>query len=756
MSNTVRYDDRTPRLFFLAAVVWAVVGMLVGVLIAAMLFLPKLNLAPYLTFGRLRPLHTNAVIFAFIGNIIFAGTYHSMQRLLKTRLFSSVLSKIHFWGWQLLIVAAALALVTGHTQAKEYAELPWVLDVVIALLWVIFAINFFGTIAIRREKHLYVAIWFYIATIVAVAILHIGNSMAMPYSWLGSYSAYAGVKDALMQWWYGHNAVAFFLTTPFLGLMYYYLPKAADRPVFSYRLSIMHFWSLVFVYIWAGPHHLHYSAIPEWASTLGMLFSLILWMPSWGGMVNGFFTLRGAWHKLREDPILKFMVVAVTYYGMSTFEGPMMSIKSVNAVSHFTDWTIGHVHAGALGWNAFLSFGILYWAVPKLWKTELYSKPLATTHFWIATIGLILYQVSMWVAGITQWAMWRAFEPDGRLVYPDFIETVIKIVPMYWVRLVAAILFFGGALILVYNLIRTIKSAPANFAEEPEVNAPPLVADLSAPGAVTPANTYDHALYRFQYSLRHGFHRILEGKIVLFTVLTALALAVGSLVEALPMFFDKSNVKEIASVKPYTPLEVLGRDIYVREGCYNCHSQLVRPFRYETERYGEYSKAGEFVYDHPFQWGSKRTGPDLHRVGGKYPSLWHVRHMKDPRSTTPGSVMPRYPHLLTDSIDVASIGPKMRALRSVGTPYTDGEIETAPASIEAQAKAIATEVERSRGPAGLADKEIASMLFFLAVWLFVTVRVFRARAEELDAHARLPLEGDGDPAELPAGASPRA
>jgi cytochrome c oxidase cbb3-type subunit I/II len=713
MNDTVRYDDRTPRLFFLAAVVWAVVGMLVGVLIAAMLFMPGLNLAPYLTFGRLRPLHTNAVIFAFIGNIIFAGTYHSMQRLLKTRLFSDVLSKVHFWGWQLIIVGAALSLVTGHTQAKEYAELPWVLDVAIAVIWVTFAVNFFGTIAIRREKHLYVAIWFYIATIVAVAILHIGNSMAMPYSWLGSYSAYSGVKDALMQWWYGHNAVAFFLTTPFLGLMYYYLPKAADRPVFSYRLSIMHFWSLVFVYIWAGPHHLHYSAVPEWASTLGMLFSLILWMPSWGGMVNGFFTLRGAWHKLREDPILKFMVVAVTYYGMSTFEGPMMSIKSVNAVSHFTDWTIGHVHAGALGWNAFLSFGILYWAVPRLWKTELFSKKAATAHFWIATIGLILYQVSMWVAGITQWAMWRAFEPDGRLVYPDFIETVIRIVPMYWVRLVAAVLFFGGLLVGVWNLWKTIRSAPAGFDEEPEVVAPPLVKDLSAPGAVTPANTYDHALYRLQHEFRHGVHRVLEGRVVTFTVLTALALAVGSLVEAIPMFFDKTNVREIASVKPYTPLEVLGRDVYIREGCYNCHSQLVRPFRYETERYGEYSKAGEYVYDHPFQWGSKRTGPDLHRVGGKYPSLWHVRHMKVPSSTTPGSVMPRYPHLLTDAYDVSGIGAKMRALRAVGTPYTDGEIEGAPAAIEAQAKAIAAEVESQQGPKGLADKEITALTAYL-------------------------------------------
>ena len=713
MSNTVRYDDRTPRLFFLAAVFWAVVGMLVGVLIAAMLFMPGLNLAPYLTFGRLRPIHTNAVIFAFVGNIIFGGVYHSIQRLLKTRLFSDALSKVHFWGWQLLIVAAAVAYATGHTQAKEYAEAPWVLDVVIALLWVAFAINVFGTIAIRREKHLYVAIWFYIASIIAVAILHIGNSMALPYSWLGSYSAYSGVKDALMQWWYGHNAVAFFLTTPYLGLMYYYLPKAAERPVFSYRLSIMHFWSLVFVYIWAGPHHLHYSAVPEWASTLGMLFSLILWMPSWGGMVNGFFTLRGAWHKLREDPILKFMVVAVTYYGMSTFEGPMMSIKSVNAVSHFTDWTIGHVHAGALGWNAFLSFGILYWIVPRLWKTELFSKRLATAHFWVATIGLILYQVSMWVAGITQWAMWRAFEPDGRLVYPDFIETVIRIVPMYWVRLVGAILFFSGTLLAVWNLWKTIRSAPANYAEEPEVVAPPLVKDLAAPGAVTPANTYDHALYRLQHELRHGFHRALEGRVVTFTVLTALALAVGSLVEAIPMFYGKQNVKEIASVKPYTPLEVLGRDIYMREGCYTCHSQLVRPFRYETERYGEYSKAGEYVYDRPFQWGSKRTGPDLHRVGGKYPSLWHVRHMKDPRSTTPGSVMPRFPHLLTDDVDVASIGPKMRTLRSLGVPYTQGEIDDAPAAIAAQAKAITADVEAQQGPRGLAGKEIVALTAYL-------------------------------------------
>ncbi len=712
--ETFRYDDKIARLFFAATLLWGVTAFLAGVTIATLLFLPETNLAPYLTFGRWRPVHTNAAIFAFCGNLIFAGTYHSIQRLLKTRLFSDVISRVHFWGWQLLIVVGATQLVLGITQGKEYAELSWPLDIALAALWVLFAINVFGTIAIRRERHMYVAIWFYIATIVAVAILHIGNSIAIPYSMTGSYSAYAGVKDALIQWWYGHNAVAFVLTTPFLGLMYYYLPKAANRPVFSYKLSILHFWALVFVYIWAGPHHLHYTALPEWAATLGMLFSLVLWMPSWGGMVNGLFTLRGAWHKVREDPVLKFFVVAVTYYGMSTFEGPMMAIKSVNAVSHYTDWTIGHVHAGTLGWNAFMAFGILYWVVPRLWHTELYSKALATTHFWIGTVGLILYQVSMWVAGITQWAMWQAFEPDGRLTYPDFIETVVELVPMYWVRLTGGSLFLTGSLLMMYNIWRTVRSAPEGYQEDEEAQAPALEPmGAEAPGASTAANTYDHALYRLQHSVSHGIHRVLERRAVAFTLLTVLALSVGSLIEAVPLFVDDSNIKTITAVKPYTPLEVLGRDIYLREGCYNCHSQMVRPFRHETERYGEYSKAGEFVYDTPFQWGSKRTGPDLHRVGGKYPHLWHVRHIDMPPSTTPGSLMPAYPHILEDPIDASEIEAKMRALRMVGTPYTDTEIANARGSIAAQAQAIADEVEVQLGPEGLHDREIVALTAYL-------------------------------------------
>jgi len=711
--DTVRYDDGTVRLFFLFAVFWGVVAMLVGTLIAALLFIPGLNLPPYISFGRLRPLHTNAAIFAFVGNVIFGGVYHSTQRLLKTRMLSDVLSKIHVWGWQLLIVGAAASLFFGITQGKEYAELPWILDIVITLLWVVFAVNLVGTIIIRRERHLYVAIWFYIATIVAVAILHLGNSAAVPYSWLGSYPVYSGVHDALMEWWYGHNAVAFFLTTPFLGLMYYYLPKAANRPVFSYRLSIIHFWALVFVYIWAGPHHLHNTALPDWASTLGMLFSLMLWMPSWGGMVNGLFTLRGAWDRVRKDPILKFLVVAVTYYGMSTFEGPMMSIKTVNAVSHYTDWNIGHVHSGTLGWNAFMCFAILYWAVPRLWKTKLHSVKLATVHFWTGTVAIVLYQVSMWVSAITQWAMWRSFEPDGRLTYPEFIETVLRIVPMYWVRLVAAVLFFAGVLMWVYNIWKTVRAAPEGYAAEEPVHAPRLVPDDAAPGAVTAPDTYDHALFRFQHAVRHGFHRILERRVILFTVLVALGLSVGSLVEAIPMFVNEDNVKPIASVKPYTPLEILGRDIYLREACYGCHSQMVRPFHHETERYGEYSKGGEFVYDHPFQWGSKRTGPDIHRMGGKYPHLWHVRHMEDPSSMTPGSLMPPYPFLLEWDLDVDLIESKMKTLRIVGVPYTDAEIGTARESIAAQSERIAAGIVEQQGPPGLAGKEIVALTAYL-------------------------------------------
>ena len=457
------YDEKIVRWFVYATVLWGFIGMAVGALIALQLPWPKANLGEYLTFGRLRPLHTNAVIFAFAGNSIFAAIYYSTQRLCKTRMFSDWLSKFHFWGWQGIIVSAAITLPLGWNTSKEYAELEWPIDLAIAVVWIVFAINFFGTLYKRREKHLYVALWFYIATIVTVAVLHVGNSLAIPVSLGKSYPIYAGVQDALVQWWYGHNAVAFFLTTPFLGLMYYFMPKAAQRPVFSYRLSIVHFWSLVFIYIWAGPHHLQYTSLPEWATTLGMVFSIMLWMPSWGGMINGLFTLRGAWHKLRDSVVLKMFVIGITFYGMSTFEGPMLSVKSVNGLSHYTDWTIGHVHSGALGWNGFMTFGMIYWLLPRLWRTKLWSDKLANAHFWTGTIGILLYVLAMYNSGITQGLMWRAFDDAGRLMYPDFVETVNQIIPMYWVRLMGGLLYLSGVVMMMANMWMTIRSAPSEL-----------------------------------------------------------------------------------------------------------------------------------------------------------------------------------------------------------------------------------------------------------------------------------------------------
>ncbi len=692
-TESFHYDDAIVRKFVTATLLWGLVGMCVGLWIAMQLVWPDLNVAPYFTFGRLRPLHTNAVIFAFAGNGMFAAIYYSSQRLLKARMFSDTLSAIHFWGWQLIIVAAAVTLPLGYTQGKEYAELEWPIDLAIAVVWVTFAINFFGTLARRRERHIYVALWFYIATIVTVAILHIFNNLVIPAGPLKSYPIYAGVQDAFMQWWYGHNAVAFFLTTPFLGLMYYFLPKAADRPVFSYRLSILHFWSLVFIYIWAGPHHLHYTALPAWASTLGMVFSVMLWMPSWGGMINGLLTLRGAWNKVAADPVLKFFVVAITFYGMSTFEGPMMSVKSVNALSHYTNWNIAHVHGGALGWVGFMVFGMVYWLVPRLYQTKLYSLRLATTHFWISTVGIVLYVISMWAAGITEGLMWRAFDDTGRLQFPDFVETSIRLIPMYWVRMLGGMMYITGTVLGIYNVYKTWASRPQAYAD-PEVT-------VAAP------------TWRKQPMNATYWHRRWEGLPLLFTVLTTLAVVVASLFEILPTFLIGDNVPRIASVKPYTPLEVYGRDIYIREGCYNCHSQMVRPFVDETVRYGEYSKPGEFIYDRPFQWGSRRIGPDLHREGGKRNHIWHWRHLEDPRATSRGSVMPAYPHLFDDRIDWDDIQDRVDALAMIGTPYSKAALDDADGLARQQAEQLAAELAAQGGPAGQADREAIALIAYL-------------------------------------------
>jgi cytochrome c oxidase cbb3-type subunit I/II len=648
------YDNLIVRNFAFATTIWGVVGMLVGLWIALELVFPKtLNLPPWFNFGRLRPLHTNAVIFAFVGNGIFMGYYYSIQRLLKTRMYSDKLSRIHFWGWQLIIVAAAITLPLGFTVGKEYAELEWPIDIAITVVWVIFGWNMFATILKRRERHLYVAIWFYIATFVTVAVLHIVNSIEIPVSFLKSYPVYAGVQDALVQWWYGHNAVAFFLTTPYLGLMYYYLPKAANRPVYSYKLSIIHFWALIFMYIWAGPHHLLYSALPNWAQSLGIVFSFALIFPSWGGMINGLLTLRGAWDKVREDVILKFLVVAVTAYGMATFEGPMLSLKSINAISHFTDWTIAHVHVGGLGWNGMLTFGVLYWIIPRIFRTELYSKKLANAHFWIATLGIIFWAVPMYIAGFMQSLMWKQFTPTGQLKY-QFLETVTFMKPFYAVRGFGGALFLSGALLMMYNLFKT--AAKGSLLKDEAAEAPAL-----QPAYVKHAGEH--------------WHRWMERKPTPFLVATLIVILIGGAVEMIPTFMVKSNIPTIASVKPYTPLELQGRDIYVREGCYLCHSQMIRPFRSETERYGEYSKAGEFVYDHPFQWGSKRTGPDLAREGAgnnKKSNTWHYNHLDDPQSISTGSVMPSYSFLISNSLDTSSTAAKIRVMQKLGVPYPRG------------------------------------------------------------------------------------
>jgi cytochrome c oxidase cbb3-type subunit I/II len=689
------YDNKIVKYFMVATVVWGVVGMLVGLLIACQLFIPALNFnLPYTTYGRVRPLHTNAVIFAFVGNAIFMGVYYSLQRLLKARMFSDKLSWINFWGWQLIIVSAVITLPLGMTTGKEYAELEWPIDILIAIVWVAFGVNMIGTIIKRRVKHMYVAIWFYIASFVTVAVLHIVNSLSMPVSFFKSYPVYAGVQDALVQWWYGHNAVAFFLTTPYLGLMYYFLVKAVNRPVYSYKLSIVHFWALIFLYIWAGPHHLLYTALPNWAQALGVVFSIMLIAPSWGGMVNGLLTMRGAWDKVKEDPVLKFFVVALTAYGMATFEGPMLSLKNVNAIAHFTDWIVAHVHVGALGWNGFLTFAVLYYLVPKMWNTPLFSKKLAHAHFWIGTLGIIMYALPLYVAALTQSLMWKQFNADGNLMYPNFLSTVIQLKTFYALRGLGGALYLSGVFIMVYNLIRTAKAG--SFIANEAAEAPAL-----EPKKETKAREY--------------WHRIWERKPLTFTFLVLIAIMIGGIIEIVPTFMIKSNVPTISSVKPYTPLELQGRDIYIREGCNTCHTQMVRPFRFETERFGEYSKAGEFVYDHPFLWGSKRTGPDLAREGvGNLtkPNSWHFRHMIAPSDISTGSIMPAYPWLANDRLDTSSTAAKIRVMQRLGVPYPKGYDKIANQDLQRQANDIADNLRKDDIEI-MPDREIIALISYL-------------------------------------------
>lgn len=747
--TTIEYNDGIVRQFLIAGVLWAVVGMLAGVVIATQLAFWQVNFnTPWLTFGRLRPLHTNAAIFAFVGNMMFCGIYYSSQRLLKARLPSNFLAQFHFWLWQAIIVAAAVTLPLGLTRGKEYAELIWPINIMVVVAWVVFAINFFWTMARRNEPSLYVALWFYIATIVTVAVLYITNHLQIPTSWVHSYPIFGGVQDALVQWWYGHNAVAFFLTTPILGIMYYFMPKAAERPVYSYRLSIVHFWSLVFLYIWAGPHHLLNTALPDWLQSLGMVFSLMLWAPSWGGMLNGLLTLRGAWDKLREDPVLKFFAVGVTFYGMATFEGPLLAIKSVNALGHYTDWIIGHVHSGTLGWNGFMAAGMFYYLAPRLWNTKLYSKSMANMHFWIGLVGILLYIASMWVSGITQGLMLNGTTEGGTvLAYPNFLDAVIATRAMMYMRAIGGLLYLGGFVMLAYNIWKTAASGEAVngvvdvYIEEKHpaekfafaktfLNAPVSYAFaavvcaclwgfgndfISFAGMIGLAAVFAGAIAQVELSggkWSEWYEQLLHNSLP-FTILTIAAVLAGGVIEIIPtiMMNKAANIEGWKQI-PYTPLELAGRDIYVREGCYLCHSQMIRTLVPDVMRYGEYSRLGESIYDHPFQWGSKRIGPDLARVGSKYPNVWHFKHMENPRSVSIGSIMPNYPWLYTQTTDVDALTSKIKVQRILGVPYPPMDSNAILKSTYEQAKAISDDLKLS-GANVEPDREIVALIAYL-------------------------------------------
>jgi cytochrome c oxidase cbb3-type subunit I/II len=724
VKTTIEYDDRTVRRFLIASIIFGLVGMSAGLLAATQLsfwqmngkFLEWISFGAiqseglqYLTFGRLRPLHTNAAIFAFVGNMMFAGIYYSTQRLCKTRTASDLLSSIHFWGWQLIIVAAAITLPAGLTRGKEYAELIWPINIAVALIWVVFAWNFFWTLKRRNEPSLYVALWFYIATIVTVAMLYIVNHLSIPTSLTHSYPVFAGVQDALVQWWYGHNAVAFFLTTPILGIMYYFMPKACGRPVYSYRLSIIHFWSLVFIYIWAGPHHLLNTSLPRWLQMLGMLFSLMLWAPSWGGMLNGLLTLRGAWDKLRTDPVIKFFVAAITFYGMATFEGPLLSIRAVNALSHNTDWTIGHVHAGTLGWNGFMAAGMFYWMVPKLWGRPLRSTAAANMHFWIGLTGILLYVSAMWASGITQGLQLNELNADGTRPKYEFVETLRNIKPLMLARTFGGGLYLLGYIIMIWNLFATIRSG-APVSSSVEVYVEPKKHDrmswkdvfINDPIIYTVLGVLLCCLWFFlpNYAnvgaLAGGLALVIKAVTVFrnagkawgfwydrlienwlpFTVLTLIAVAFGGLLQIIPTVMVNRGENITGRLQTlYTPLELSGRDIYIKEGCYNCHTQMVRQLVPDVIRYGtsgvkdDYSHIGESIYDHPFQWGSKRTGPDLAREGSKRDLLWQVLHLRDPRSMDETSTMPNYPWLFDQKFDIDALPKKIAVQRTLGVPY---------------------------------------------------------------------------------------
>ena len=772
-TTTIHFDDRPVRWFMIASIFWGIVGMLVGVICATQLSWWQMNGhfvemvtggwlkaegLSYLTFGRIRPLHTNAVIFAFVGNMMFAGIYYSTQRLCKCRTGSDLLSWIHFWGWQTIIAAAAITLPAGLTRGKEYAELIWPINIAVVVIWLIFGLNFFLTLAKRNEPSLYVALWFYIATIITIAMLYVVNHLSIPTSWTHSYPIFGGLQDALVQWWYGHNAVAFFLTTPILGIMYYFLPKAADRPVYSYRLSIIHFWSLVFIYIWAGPHHLLNTSLPRWLQMLGMLFSLMLWAPSWGGMLNGLLTLRGAWAKLRTDPVIRFFVAGVTFYGMATFEGPLLSIRAVNQLSHYTDWTIGHVHAGALGWNGFMAAGMFYWLAPRLWNTKLWSNSLANMHFWIGLLGILLYVAAMWTAGITQGLMLGEFQTGGTTLKYEFVETLKAIQLPYILRSIGGTLYLVGFVLCAINIFLTARSGKAS---DGSINIPLVPKETPSKKSLLTADPVVHVLLTLTamilwfflpphadkaallmaviFSVRSwqtfkrnplawdNWHESILRSHLPFTILVFVAAAIGGAVQIVPsLVVNRANNIEGRMQEIYTPLELAGRDIYVAEGCYNCHSQMIRTLLPDVARYGrpgytdDFSHLGESIHDHPYQWGSKRTGPDLAREGGplvagsnwvrsgKRDNKWHWFHFMNPRWANEDSNMPSYHWLYEEKLDLASLPTRIAAQRRLGVPYPPLSADEIEQQAREQSIAIGKSLFEGPSPVGHAPMKNAT------------------------------------------------
>jgi cytochrome c oxidase cbb3-type subunit I/II len=740
----VVYSDRVARQFVVASLAWGVLGMAVGLLVALQLVDWRANLPPALTFGRLRPLHTSTVVFAFAGNMIFAGVYHASQRLLRVALPSRRLAALHFWSWQLCAAAAAVTLPLGHTRGVELAELAWPIDVLLGLSWLVFATHFFWMIARRHQRRLHPAIWFIIATIVGFGAAHAVSSLDVPVGALESYPLLGGVQGALVASWHGEAGVTFFLTVPVLGLLYYFLPRAAGQPIYSHRLAILHFWAVVAIFGWAAPRHLLDTALPDWAQSAGAAFGLLLWAALWAGVVNGLLTVRGAWSRLRGEPSLPFFVAALLFHGLAALEGSLLSFKSVAGLAHYTDWTIGHVHATALGFDGLVAAGLFYWLVPRLYGTRLRSAAAAGAHFYAAVVGILVYLSSMWIAGATEGLMWRAEGATGGMAY-SFLEAVAAVRLLYWARLAGGALYLGGFLLMIWNLARTIRGAhAASECERVEIEPPaaardglrrlvlakPVLIAASVTGLVVAAG-FTNALAALGLFLlafllamggisgavmrdpaRPGWHERIEGRALALTLLIAAAAWSGGVVEIAPLLARPPEPVP-GETAPYSPLQLEGRDIYIAEGCRACHSQMIRPFLWEVARYGEVSSTAESLLDHPFQWGSRRIGPDLARIGGRYPSLWHYQHLVDPRSVTPGSIMPPYPHLVGERIDFAGTAAKMRALRAAGVPYDDRAVGGAASAALAEARAIAADLEKTGQIVAAPDSAVVALIAYL-------------------------------------------